>query len=168
MQDEFAVHGLVVRHRQRPLARLQRQHLDQRLTAEIPLALLQQRLGRRVEKAQAVLRIHCQQALAHAVGDRRGELQLLLQASVAGQHFVEQAAVLQYRHGHLGELLGNHLVVLFELPLVFVRQLQQAEVAPVLVDQRHGQPAAHRRVFRGMPTESAPARVALQFSLAQA
>ena len=95
--------------------------------------------GGRVDEVQPALPIHRQQAFADAVGNGGGEVQLFLQALFAGEHLLHQANVLQRRHCHLGELLGDGQVILVEVAVELVGQLDQAQVASAVVDQRHCQ-----------------------------
>ncbi|MCY1489076.1 hypothetical protein D9M68_227890 [compost metagenome] len=125
---------------------VQRQVRRQGLAEQVFDALAEQFGGGRVDEVQPALPIHRQQAFADAVGNGGGEVQLFLQALFAGEHLLHQANVLQRRHCHLGELLGDGQVILVEVAVELVGQLDQAQVASAVVDQRHCQPALQRQL----------------------
>src|SRR5581483_6024109 len=70
--------------------------------------------------------------------------------------------------GQLCEASQLRLVFLGKvLIIVLIRELQQAIVAPILTEQRHSQPAAHRGMLAGLCSKAMPVGVPLQFSLGQ-
>ena len=80
----------------------------------------------------------------------------------------EQLRIFGGNCGHLRQLYKDGFIIRRELPLIFVGQLDQADVPTIASYERGGQPTAQGRVSPCFPPEPTPAEMPLEFGLRHA
>ncbi len=80
---------------------------------------------------------------------------------------LQQPDILDRCRHHLGELHQHGFVAIVEIGGFPVRELDQPEVAAILGDQRHRQPAAHGGMAVPCVAKASPGRMVFQFVLGQ-